>query len=471
MKKIILLLVLAFGIKVYSNAQQQKVIADKIIAQVGGDIILQSDIDNAIRDNKRNAAASGMEANLPPDFECTVLRNMLMRKVLMIQAQRDSLPVSDEDVDAKLDNQLRQSVRMAGSREAFEANAGKSLYQFREDIRPYFKEQELSSAEQQSIVKSIKITPEEVEAFYNKIPKDSLPYFEAEYEVSQIIMHPKANKEVEDYLSEQLLGYKKEVESGKRKFDELAKIYTQDPGSKDQGGMYNINRTTSSFDPKFVSAAFRLKDGQISPVVKTQFGYHLIQMVSRVGDDAVVRHILLIPPINQAEIKEAQDSLTHVRTMILNKDVTFNAAVSLYGDDDNGKYTGGAITSQSGSPRITIDDVRDPSLVKIITSLKPGDISMPMEFKDPSNMEKQSVRIVYLRSKTDAHRENLKDDYDVIANEALNQKKEKVLDQWFLNHIPQYYVHLDDNAIGDCTTLSLWKKVSDQLDKEQNIIQ
>lgn len=471
MKKFILLLVLAFGFKFYSNAQQQKVIADKIIAQVGDNIILQSDIDNAIRDNKRNAAASGTDASLPPDFECVMLRNMLMRKVLMIQAQRDSLPVSDEDIDAKLDNKLRQFVRMAGSRDAFEANAGKSLFQFREDMRPYFKEQELSSAEQQSIVKGIKITPEEVESFYNKIPKDSLPYFEAEYEVSQIIMHPKANKEVEDYLSEQLMGYKKEVESGKRKFDELAKIYSQDPGSKDNGGMYNINRTTSGFDPKFVSAAFRLKDGQISPVVKTQFGYHLIQMVSRVGDDAVVRHILLVPPINQSEIKEAQDSMTHVRALILDKVVTFNAAVSLYGDDESGKYTGGAINSQDGSPKITIDDIKDPALVKIVTSLQPGEISTPSVFKDPSNMEKESVRIVFLRSKTDAHRENLKDDYDVIANEALNVKKEKVLDQWFLSHIPQYYVHLDDNAIGGCTTLNQWKQVSDQLEKEQNIMQ
>lgn len=455
----------------WGHAQQQKILADKILAQIGDYIILQSDIDNAIRDYKRNEDPA-MGNSLPPDAECAILRTSLTRKALMIQAQRDSLPLSEEDINGKMDSRIRTFVSQAGGREQFEQYAGKSIYQFREDNRPFLKESLLSESMQQKIVSGVKITPEEVEEYYNKIPKDSLRYYESQLEIGEIVMHPKANKDVEDLIVEQLLGYKKEVESGKRKFEDLVKLYSQDPGSKENGGMYNINRLSKQMDPVFTSTAFRLKDGQISVPTKTQFGYHLIQMVSRVGDDAVVRHLLVIPPVSQSDLKLTEDSMATIRKYIMDKKITFNGAVSLYNEDDQLKYTGGSYVGPDMSTSISYDQIQDPELLKAIKDMKPGDISQPQVFQDPNNNhgQNQSVRLIYLRSKSEPHRENLKDDYDKVAARALQLKQERVLNDWIQKHIPTYYVHLDKNASKACPALAPWQKASDELENGRQMV-
>ncbi|WP_447640981.1 MULTISPECIES: peptidylprolyl isomerase [Chitinophagaceae] len=468
MKKLILgFLLLLFVCS--GNAQQQKILADKILAQIGDNIILQSDIDNAIRDYKRNEDPA-IGSTLPPNPECTFLKTMLTRKALMIQAQRDSLPLTEEDINGNLDNRIRYFVSQAGGREQFEQVAGKTIYQFREDNRPFIKEQMLSEKMQQKIVSNVKITPEEVEAYYSAIPKDSLKFYEAQLEIGQVIMHPRANKDVEELIIEQLIGYKKEVESGKRKFEDLVKLYSQEPGAKEYGGMINVNRLSKQLDPAFISAAFRLKDGQISPPVKSSFGYHLIQMISHVGDDAVVRHLILIPPISDADIKITVDSMEIVRKMILDKKITFNGAVSVFGNDEAGKYTGGAYLSPTGATSVNYDDIQDKDLLKTLQGMNPGDISTPQVFQDPNNRGQSSVRIVLLRSKSEPHRENLKDDYDKVAARALQLKQEKVMNEWIASHIPTFYVHLDKNASQGCPALSEWQKVSDDLENGQQIV-
>lgn len=471
MKKIFLGSSMLLLAAISGHAQQQKILADKILAQIGDNIILQSDIDNAIRDYKRNEDPA-IGNSLPPDAECSFLKTMLTRKALMIQAQRDSLPFSEEDLNGKLDNQIRYGVAQAGGREQFEQMARKSIYQFREDMRPAYKEQMMAGNMQQKIVSGVKITPEEVEAYYNAIPKDSLRLYEAQLEISQVIMHPKPNKDVEDLITEQLLGYKKEVEAGKRKFEDLVKLYSQEPGAKETGGMFNFNRLNKNIDPSFTSAAFRLKDGQISPPVKSAFGWHLIQMVSHVGDDAVVRHLLLIPPVSDADTKITVDSMEIVRKMILDKKITFNGAVSVFGDDDVAKYTGGAVTAPDGSTSVTYDQINDPQLLKTIKDMNPGDISIPQVFQnqDTKGQTKTAVRIILLRSKSEPHRENLKDDYDKIAARALQLKQEKVMSSWIASHIPSYYIHLDQNASKGCPGLVEWQKVSDNLDHGQQIV-
>ncbi|MFT4202868.1 MAG: peptidylprolyl isomerase [Chitinophagaceae bacterium] len=471
MKRIVLGTSMLLLAAMSSHAQQQKILADKILAQVGDNIILQSDIDNAVRDYRRNEDPA-MANSLPPDAECQFLKTMLTRKALMIQAQRDSLPFSEDDLNGKLDNQIRYFVAQAGGREQFEQMAQKTIYQFREDMRPSYKEQMMAGNMQQKIVSSVKITPEEVEAYYNSIPKDSLPYYEAQLEISQVIMHPQANKDVEDLIIEQLIGYKKEVESGRRKFEDLVKLYSQEPGAKESSGMFNFNRLNKMVDPAFASAAFRLKDGQISPPVKSAFGYHLIQMVSHVGDDAVVRHLLLIPPISDADTKITVDSMELVRKMILDKKINFNAAVSIFGDDENGKYTGGAYTAQDGSTSVTYDQITDKQLLKTIQNMKPGDISVPQVFQsqDSKGQTKTAVRIVLLRSKSEPHRENLKDDYDKVSSRALQLKQEKVMGQWLASHLPTYYIRLDKNASKGCPSLTDWQKVSDELEHGDQIV-
>ena len=441
------LLFCSAGFSAYS--QQQRVIADKIIAQVGDKIILQSDITNAIADYKRQ----GQEAQLPPNPECSFLEGQLIQKALVLQAEKDSLPISNEDLDALLDNQIRYFIQQSGSKEALEEVAGKTIYQIKEDNRAPFREQQLAKQMRSKILDNVKMTPTEVKDFFNKIPKDSLPYFESELEISQIVMMPKANKDVEEYVGQQLLDLKHQVESGAKKFDALARIYSQDPGSKDNGGQYSINRNDKQWDPAFMAAVWRLKEGQISPVVKSKFGLHIIQMVSRAGDDAIIRHILMIPPVTEAEINIAKAKLDSVRSEIVSNKMMFSSAVNKFSDDDNSKYTGGAITStQDGSTQLTIDQL-DKDLVVQLKNMKPGEISTPIAYTTDRGM--QAVRIVYFKSRTEPHVMNMRDDYNKIAERALDQKKMLVLEKWFKDHIPTYYISIDKNYQG-CSDIKPW---------------
>ena len=460
MKKIIVALPIFCFTLFTAHAQQQRVVADKIIAQVGDKIILQSDITNAIADYKRQ----GQDAQLPPNPECAFLEGQLIQKALVLQAERDSLPVSDEDLDARLDNQVRGFIQAYGSKEALEEIAGKTIYQIKEDNREPFKERLMADQMRSKILESVKITPTEVKAYFDKIPKDSLPYFESKVEVSQVVLNPKANKDVEEYVSNQLLDLKKQVETGGKKFADLARIYTQDPGTKDNGGQYSINRNDKQWDPAFMAAVWRLKEGQISPVVKSKFGLHIIQMVSRAGDDAIIRHILIIPPVTDAEVNIAKARLDSIRTNIVNNKIAFAQAVNKYSDDDNGKFTGGAITDpQTGSTLVTIDQL-DKDLVVALKNMQPGDVSQPIAYTDDRGM--QHVRIVYFKTRTDPHVENMKDDYSIISNKALEEKKMQVLEQWFKTHIPTYYIHIDNDYAG-CSSIKDWWNASNMASNQQ----
>ncbi len=448
-KKILFVcLLFCFASVCVSAQQQQRVVADKIIAQVGDKIILQSDITNAIADYKRQ----GQDAQLPPNPECAFLEGQLIQKALVLQAEKDSLPVSEEDLDALLDNQIRGFIQMYGSKEALEEVAGKTIYQIKEDNRAPFKERQQANQMRSKILDNVKMTPTEVKDFYSKIPKDSLPYFESQLEVSQIVLMPKANKEVEEYVGNQLLDLKKQVESGAKKFDALARVYSQDPGSKDNGGQYSVNRSDKQWDPAFMAAIWRLKEGQISPVVKSKFGLHIIQMVSRAGDDAIIRHILMIPPVTATELDIAKTKLDSVRNDIVANKMSFSTAVNKFSDDDNSKFTGGALAAQDGSTNVTIDQL-DKDLVVQLKNMKPGDISKPVVYTNERGM--QGVRIVYFKSRSQPHVENMKDDYDRIAKQALEQKKMQVLEKWFKNHIPTYYINIDKNYSA-CSSIKDW---------------
>ncbi len=449
MKKVLFLCVLAGCAAVAATAQQQqKIVADKIIAQVGDKIILQSDIVNAIADYKRQ----GQDSSLPPNPDCAFLEGQLIQKALVLQAEKDSLPISEEDLDALLDNQIRYFIQQSGGKDQLEQIAGKTIYQIKEDNRAPFKERQLANQMRSKILDNVKMTPTEVKDFFNKIPKDSLPYFESNLEVSQIVMMPKANKDVEAYVSNQLLDLKKQVESGAKKFDALARIYSQDPAVKENGGQYSVNIHDKQWDPSWMAAIWRLKEGQISPVVKSKFGLHIIQMVSRAGDDAIIRHILIIPPVTNAELDIAKAKMDSVRSDIVNNKMSFSTAVNKYSDDDNSKFTGGAVTAPDGSTDVTIDQL-DKDMVVQLQSMKPGDVSRPFAYTDERGM--QAVRILYFKSRTDPHIENMRDDYDRIQKQALEAKKMQVLEQWFKTHIPTYYINID-KSYANCSSIKDW---------------
>ncbi|MCR6722199.1 MAG: peptidylprolyl isomerase [Chitinophagaceae bacterium] len=355
-------------------AQPRKAVADKIVAVVGDRIILQSDIKNSIDDARRQGS------EVPANAFCMLMDQALVSKVLMLQAEKDSLPVTDEEVEAELDQRVRYFIREVGSQQALEEYAGKTIYQIKDDARESVKERKLADAMQQKIVSNVKITPTEVKAYFDKIPKDSLPYFESELEVGQIVLLPKASRDLESYIFAEMNNYKKQIESKTATFEQLAQRFSEDPGSKDRGGFYQINRNEKSWDPVFLSTAFRLKEGEISaPVKSDRFGYFLIRMEKRRGDDADVRMILRIPPVTETEINQGKARLDSIRSQIIAGSISFNDAAARYTEDENAKFAGPFFMNRDGSYYITIDQL-DNETVGVLRTLNVGDISAPVPF-------------------------------------------------------------------------------------------
>ena len=445
MKKITIGLIILFPIIIAAQGQPRKIVADKIIAIVGDRILLQSDIKNSILDISRQGGT------VPENAECLIMEQALISKVLMLQAQKDSLPVTEDEIEANLENRIRRFINMYGSQQALEDIAGKTIYQIKDDSRDAIKEQMLAEAMQRKIVENVRITPNEVKSFYSRIPKDSLPYFESELELGQIVLYPKASRDLEKYIIDELNNYKKQIESRIATFDQLAKKYSEDPGSKDRGGQYQVNRTEKSWDPVFLSTSFRLKEGEISVPVKSKFGYHIIQMIQRNGDEAIIKHILRIPPVTEDEIAISASKLDTIRSRIIAGTIGFNVAALKHSDDEAAKFAGPFILGRDGSTYVTID-ILDKDMVAMISKMKIGDISQPTPFTDESG--KKGVRIVFFKSRTEPHIMNLQDDYSKISQMSLDEKKSLAVEKWIKAKIATYYFMINDFTLRDCPLLN-----------------
>ncbi len=432
-------------------AQPKKMVADKILGVVGDRIILQSDIRNAVADIQRQGGS------IPENAECAILEQAILSKVLMLQAEKDSIPVAEEEVEAELDQRVRYYINLYGTQEALENIAGKTIYQIKDDARESVRENKLAQSMQKKIVDNVRITPNEVQAFFNKIPTDSLPFFETEVEIGQIVVFPKASRDLEKYVIDELSNYKRQVESKVATFESLAKRYSEDPGSKERGGQYQVNRTEKTWDPTFLAAAFRLKtEGEVSPVIKTKFGYHILQLVQRSGDDAIIRHILRIPPVTDVEINAGVSKLDSIRSKVIAGTMEFSAAAGRYSEDEAAKYSGPFITSRDGDTYLTIDEL-DADVVRMLDKLKVGEISQPMAFTDERG--KKGVRILFLKSRSEPHRMNLRDDYNKISQAALEQKKMIAMEKWLMAKMPAFYIMVDQSASG-CSQIQKWVELS-----------
>lgn len=432
----------------------RKVMADKIVGNVGDKIILRSDVYNDIDDRRRRGEP------VPENADCFVMEQKLILKALVLQAEKDSLQIGSDEVDALLDNQIRGFIRAYGTKQALEDIAGRTVYQLKEDLRQLFTEMKLAERMQYKITENVRITPQEVKEYFIKKDQNNLPFYESQLVVGEIVVNPKTSHELEVLCHDEVSDFKKQAESGAQKFDILARLYSEDAESKDKGGYLAINRTEknwgSSFlkDQAFINNAFRLKEGQISPVFKTKAGYHIIQMVSRDGDDAVIRHILRTPKITDAEVNEAVNKLDSAWAKLIAGTTTFGEAVARYSEDENTKYNGGYLQNPDGTAFMEITQL-DKQLVELLakTNIKAGEFTKPIAFTNESG--KRAVRIVYLKTRTAPHRENLKDDYDQLAREALEVKKQKAMETWFATRLPKYYIMIDQD-FRNCSTLKNW---------------
>jgi len=427
-----------------------QVSADKIVAIVGRNrIILQSDIDIQAAQIKQQEPAQYSDT-----VKCVLLQQMILKKMLMEQAERDSVLVSDEEVEGQLNNRLRYFIQLYGSKEKLEQASGKTLYQLKEDNRDIIREDMVSEKMQGEIMQHVKITPAEVEAFYNKIPKDSLPFYPAAVEVGQIVIDPPVSTELDAYAHTKIEDIRNQIVNGGKSFETLAGIYSNDPGSRDNGGRYDDVSRTGAFAPEFLTAAFKLQNGEISPIIKTKFGYHIIQMIQRKGDEADLRHILIRGEVTSGDFKATLAKLDSVRSQLVSGTISFPLAVGKYATDEASKRTGGMIADpQTGNTLLEINKL-DPTMVLSIDSLQPGQYAQPQIFFNEAH--EKSCRIIYLRSRTAPHKANLKDDYSKIQDVALQQKKAQKMQQWVITKLPTYYLRIDPDY-QTCSVLQQWK--------------
>jgi peptidyl-prolyl cis-trans isomerase SurA len=431
----------------------QKEQLDKIVAIVGDKVILQSEINASMEDYRRD------NPNLSDTVRCNVLEQYIGQKILAEQADRDSVIVTDEEVEGALENRIRYFINMSGSEEKLEETSGKTVYQLKDEYRPIFREQMIAQRMQMQVMQNVKITPQEVAVFYNKVPQDSLPFYPSMVEVGQIVFRPKINKEVEQYAIDKLEGIRKDILSGKSAFDIMAGIYSEDPGTRDNGGDLGLNGR-DEFVAEFSAAAFRLQNGEISNVVKTKFGFHIIQMVSRQGEKARLRHILIKPLITSDMVGEATVRADSVRAKLVSGMMAFSEAVGKYTTDDATKITGGMFTDPQSGGSLVIPADLDPIVVLAIDGMKPGEFSQPQEFTDPQTGDKL-VRILYLRNRTEPHRANLKDDYARIQQVAYAEKQNEYLMKWIESKVSTFYLKVDEEY-QDCRNIQRWLRATAQ---------
>ncbi|NIG52496.1 peptidylprolyl isomerase [Chitinophaga sp. Cy-1792] len=453
MKKILALSAITLMLG-HAASAQQKLIADKIVGIVGDKIILKSDMDGALADQQRNT----VDGVLPHDAPCNTLEMLISQKVMVLQAERDSLPVSDADIEGQMENRIRYFEQLYGSKDKMKEITGYSVYQLRERFRTPIKEGLLAQAMRGKIIDQVKVTPSEVKRYFDAIPKDSLKFYESELEIGQIVISPKATREMDQYAIDRLLDFKKRVLNKESDFSSLAILYSEDPGVKENRGIYNLNRNDkNTWDPDFLAAAFRLKEGEISSPVKSQHGYHIIQMIKRQGDNVTVQHILVRAAVTKSDLSSATTKLDSIRNLILNNKLTFSEAVNEFSDEQSAKFTGGMLQSKTGEGTLLtidqLDDEADKAIVMMLDTLKPGQISKPTQFTDENG--RTSVRIVYLKSRSQPHRENLNDDYSRIQARTLQIKQAEAINKWLKEKIPTFYVHVDPEY-KNCTHISQW---------------
>lgn len=418
-------------------AQEDKVmgVADKVIAIVGRNrIILQSELDVQFTEAKRRDPA------LSDTAKPLMLQQMVLEKLLVEQAERDSLLVSAEEVEGNLENKMRYFIRLYGSKEKLEEAAGKTVYQIKDDNRDLIRDQMLAEKMRNKILENVKITPAEVRSFYEKIPLDSLPFFPATVEAGQVVVDPPVSAELDKYAKEKLEDIRKQIVEGGKSFETMAGVYSDDPGSRDNGGRYNDVTRGGGWAPEFVAATFRLQNGEISPLVKTTFGYHIIQMIRRKGEAADIRHILIRPERTSADFKKAFEKLDSVRALLIAGNISFSEAVGKYSTDEAAKQTGGMILNpQTGAAQLDVAEL-DPALVLMLDTLKEGGYSQPQMFQ--TERGEKSARIVFLRARTKPHKANLYDDYSRIQQVALQQKQNTKLETWLRRKLPSYYIRI-----------------------------
>ena len=446
LRQILICLVMTASVPLWAQS------VDMVTAVVGDKAVLRSDVEVQFLRYAR-------ETTVEPSFRCDILEDLMLQKLLLNQAEIDSVVVGDDEVDKELEGRVQHFISLFnGSVKQLEEYYGKSVLEIKEEFRPEVREQILAARMQGKVTEHIKVTPSDVKEFFNAIPPDSVPYYNAEVSLGQLIMYARPAPDQDEEARFKLSQIRNRVQAGED-FGTLAYLYSEDPGtSKLKGELPEFGRT-DGYAKEFVGAAFKLKNGEISDIVPTSFGYHLIEMMNRKGERVKVRHILITPKVSSFDVESTKSRLDSIRTLILERRLSFSQAVARYSDDEATKNSGGMVVNPAtGDFRFEIDQLGalDKDLPFIIDTLRAGQISVPMMYTGPN--KKLGCRIVHLTSETLPHRANLKQDYARIQQSALTLKKQEAFGDWVGEKIEKTYVRVD-RPFDECDFLYDWKRV------------
>ena len=432
LKYIIFLLITLTGIQP-SFSQNKAYILDRVVAVVGDFHVLQSDIEQQYLQMKMN------QQYLPENIKCDILDYFIEQKLMMTQAKIDSIEVGDSQVEMSMESRLNMFISQFGSEEAMEEYFNKSIYDIRDDLRKTMKEMMITQQVQQSIVGDIQITPSDVKSYYRSLPKDSIPYIESEVKIAHIMAYPPVDDDAIFAVKERLLDLRERIMNGES-MSTLAILYSDDPSATTNFGEIGF-RSKAELDPAYAETAWALKEGQVSKIVESSFGYHIIQAIERKGDRLNTRHILLQPKISAAAKAAALAKLDSLKTLIEADSMTFNIAAIINSEDEKTRANGGLVVNPMNQAATFKYDQLDTKDYYVIREMEVGDISEPYESQDEKG--KLCYKIVKLTGRTEPHVANLKQDYLLLQNMALSEKQNEVMQEWFEEKKKKTYIRID----------------------------
>ncbi len=445
-KGVLVLGTIILGQKI-SNAQDK--VIDQIVAVVGSNPILKSDIETqAIQQQAQGVTSQG-------DQKCEILEQLLEQKLLLAEAELDTLiVVTDNQINQQMDRRMNYFIENIGSEKEVEKYFNKSTVQLKAEMSETIKEQLKTEQMQTKIISKVTTTPSEVRQYFRQLPSKDIPEIGSQLEYAQITMLPVVTEKEDLEVKAKLRDFKKRVENGDN-FATLAIMYSEDPGSARNGGeMDYVGR--AMLDPAFATEAFNLKPNQISKVVRSEFGYHIIQLIDRKGEKIKCRHILLRPKVDAAELEKAKNRIDSIADFIRTGKITWEQASYLYSSDKNTRNNGGLVTSQqTGSSKFEMKEL-DPDVSKVIAIMNIGETSRP--FLSIDDKQREVYKIIKLNNKTKAHKANLQEDYQKLSEMFLSKKKEDIYRKWIAKQQAKTYIHVDDSYANCNFKLKSWKK-------------
>jgi len=430
---------LLLGALLSINSVAQPLVIDRVVAVVGDFNVLQSDVEQEYLQMKM----SGMKMN--QDARCEIYNQLIDRKLLMTQAKIDSVEVSADMVELQMESRLDYFIGQFGSEAEMEAYFNKSIFDIKDDLREAIQEQMVSDQVKKSITEDVSTTPSDVKEFYRSLDPDSIPYINTEVELAQIVAYPEYSEEAVFLVKERLLELRKRVQEGED-FGTLAILYSEAPEAARRGEIGFMMR--SQLDKAYADAAWSLKPGQVSKIVESSFGYHIIQMIERRGDRANTRHILLNPKADANAMQKAIHKLDSLKTVIEADSISYDWAAKRYSEDSQTSVNGGLLVNpQTMASTFELDQLPTKDYY-MIRNMEVNDISEPYESTDQNH--KVCYKILLLKARTEPHRANLKQDYMLLQTMSLIYKTNKVMREWYEEKKETTYIRVDP-FFSDCS--------------------